>query len=337
MGLLSTSPASSFDNATVATGATSATSSNSVTLAFSPVGQKTVYSLKLNGSFDASFNIQYLTSAFYITPDGSVFNFYFTFLQPSKAFDLTTSVVRSDRLWEVLLAGDDRLTLGGLDDNVSLFAGDDYVDAGAGNDRITGGAGNDVLNGGAGIDTAVFSGNRANFSLAPSGGNYEVTDRSGNEGTDTLANVERLNFSDAKVAIDLTSGGNAAKTAQFLGLLGFSFLSQKDVVGTVLGVFDQTGISLSDAFNLVLNSGLVNELAGGASDTAFVKLIHRNLVGTEASDAVAASLATQLLKDSGGAYSRIDLLNLGAELDANLQHVGLVGTTGLLATGLEYF
>ena len=68
MAILSTSPAAAFDNVTLATGATSVTSSNAVTLALSPVGQKTTYNLKLNGSFDASFNIQYLTSAFYTTP-----------------------------------------------------------------------------------------------------------------------------------------------------------------------------------------------------------------------------------------------------------------------------
>ena len=213
---------------------------------------------------------------------------------------------------------------------------DNLLNGNEGNNRFTGAGGNDSIDGKAGIDTAVYAAARIGYLLSKTETGFTVAASTGNEGLDTLANVERLQFSDAKVAIDLTSGGNAAKTAQFLGLLGFSFLSQKDVVGTVLGVFDQTGINLSDAFALVLNTGLVNELAGDASDTAFVKLIHRNLVGTEASDAVAATLATELLKDSGGAYSRIDLLNVGAGLDANLQHVGLVGTTGLLATGLEY-
>ena len=204
------------------------------------------------------------------------------------------------------------------------------------NESFTGSTGNDTIDGAGGIDMVLYSGTSSGYSLTKTSSGCIVTDKAGVQGTDTLTNVERLKFSDAIVAIDLASGGNAANTAQFLGLLGFSFLSQKGVVGTVLGVFDETGINLSDAFDLVLNNGLVNELAGGASDTAFVKLIHRNLVGTEASDADAAILAAQLLKDSGGAYSRIDLLNLGAGLDANLQHVGLVGTTGLLATGLEY-
>ncbi len=235
-----------------------------------------------------------------------------------------------------VLRGDDRFLGSVKPDLVQGLDGDDvftgYSDYSRG----------DAFFGGNGIDVAVYQGPRDDYRIdasvefqdyrKPDGflihGVRIVDQLGGRDGTDYLHEVERLQFADTNLAFDLTSSGNAAKTAQFLGLLGYSFLSQKAVVGTVLGVFDQTGINLSEAFSLVLNNGLVNELAGGASDTAFVKLVHRNLLGTEASDAVAVTLATQLLKDSGGAFSRIDLLNLGAGLDENLQHVGLVGITG---------
>ena len=227
------------------------------------------------------------------------------------------------------------IAVGTVIENAIGGDGNDVLTGNASNNTLRGNRGNDAIDGGAGIDTAVFTGTRSGYTMTV-GSNTQVVSKSGFEGTDTLTSVERLQFSDTKVAIDLTPGGNAAKTAQFLGLLGFSFLSQKAVVGNVLGVFDQTGINLDAAFNLVLGNGLVNQLAGGASDAAFIKLIHRNLLGTEASDTSAASLATQLLKDSGGTYSRIDFLNLAAGVDANLQHVGLVGNSGLLATGLEF-
>ena len=213
--------------------------------------------------------------------------------------------------------------------------GNDALTGNAANNVFRGNRGNDTIDGGAGIDTAVFAGTRSGYTITV-GGSTQVVSKSGVEGTDTLTAVERLRFSDTSVAIDLAPSGNAAKTAQFLGLLGPAFLSQKAVVGTVLGIFDQTGIDLAAAFNLVLGNGLVSQLAGGASDVALIKLIHRNLVGSEATDAVAATLAGQLLKDSGGTYSRVDLLNLGAGVDANLQRVGLVGNSGLMATGLEY-
>ena len=213
--------------------------------------------------------------------------------------------------------------------------GNDVLTGNAVNNVFRGNRGNDTIDGGAGVDTAIFTGTRSGYTITV-GGSTQVVSKSGLEGTDTLTAVERLRFSDTSVAIDLVSGGNAAKTAQFLGLLGPAFLSQKAVVGTVLGVFDQTGIDLAAAFNLVLGNGLVNQLAGGTSDAAFMKLIYRNLIGSEATDAVAATLSSQFLKDSGGTYSRIEFLNLGAGVDANLQRVGLVGNSGLFATGLEY-
>ncbi len=324
MGILSTSPAAAFDNVTVATGAASATASNSVTLTFSPVGLKTVYSLKLNGSFDASFNIQNLTSAFYITPDGSVFNFSFPFLQPSTAFNLTASVVRSDRLWEVILSGDDVLTLGDLADNVNLFAGDDYVDAGAGNDLMTGGAGNDVLYGGAGIDTAVFSGNRANFSLAPSGGNYVVTDRSGVEGTDTLVSVERVRFADTNVAIDMS--GAAGTTAKTLGaVFGKAAVANKEYVGIGLNLLDG-GMSYLDLMQAAINA----KLGAGASNATVVNLLYTNVVGTPPP---AGDLAyfTGLLDSR--AYTQASLGVLAADTVLNAANVNLVG---LANSGLEY-
>ena len=68
-----------------------------------------------------------------------------------------------------------------------------YILGGAGADTLTGGAGNDTIDGGTGTDTAVFSGNRAAYTISVSGG---VTTVAGPDGTDTVSNVERLQFAD---------------------------------------------------------------------------------------------------------------------------------------------
>ncbi len=81
-------------------------------------------------------------------------------------------------------AGDDRLEGG---------SGADTLNGGADNDILIGGGGDDTINGGDGTDTAVFSGNRAAYSISVSGG---VTTVSGPDGVDTLTNVERLQFAD---------------------------------------------------------------------------------------------------------------------------------------------
>ncbi|KFG69950.1 NosD domain-containing protein [Microvirga sp. BSC39] len=69
-----------------------------------------------------------------------------------------------------------------------------------GNDTMRGGAGNDTLDGGAGNDTAVFSGNRVNYTIAGSLTNRTVAGTT--EGTDTLLNVEVLQFADGKLVGD---------------------------------------------------------------------------------------------------------------------------------------
>ena len=59
------------------------------------------------------------------------------------------------------------------------------------------------LDGGAGTDTAVFSGNRASYTISKASTGLTVTSTA--EGLDTLANVERLKFADTAIAFD-TSG-----------------------------------------------------------------------------------------------------------------------------------
>jgi Ca2+-binding RTX toxin-like protein len=87
----------------------------------------------------------------------------------------------------------------------NLMRGNDganHLSGMAGDDTLAGGSGNDILDGGSGIDTAMFSGNRASYTVTAVTGGYTVTDASitgANDGTDTLFNIERLAFADATV------------------------------------------------------------------------------------------------------------------------------------------
>ncbi|WIY70082.1 M10 family metallopeptidase C-terminal domain-containing protein [Aquidulcibacter paucihalophilus] len=91
------------------------------------------------------------------------------------------------------LRGNDVLDGGAGNDGLAGNEGDDWLRGGIGNDTLIGGAGNDTLDGGDGTDTAVYSGNRSAYTITVSGG---VTTVSGPEGTDSLTNVERLQFAD---------------------------------------------------------------------------------------------------------------------------------------------
>ncbi|MBM6582773.1 right-handed parallel beta-helix repeat-containing protein [Microvirga sp. BT689] len=69
-----------------------------------------------------------------------------------------------------------------------------------GDDVLSGGAGNDTLDGGVGKDTAQFSGNRANYTIAGPLANRTVA--GGAEGTDTLLNIDVLQFKDGMLIGD---------------------------------------------------------------------------------------------------------------------------------------
>jgi len=215
-------------------------------------------------------------------------------------------------------------------DNLIGTAGNDTINGLAGNDTITGGAGNDTLDGGAGIDTAVYSGSRANYTLTMTGSSYTVKDNVGTDGTDTLANVERLQFADGKLALDMGAAQSGGEVALLIGaVLGKAALSNKAVVGQLLAFFD-AGNTLHDAANVLVNTGTMTQLASGASTGAYVNLIYQAVVGQAATPDVTAQLSAYI---DGGGYTKADFLAVIAGLAINQTNVDLVG---LAQTGIAY-
>lgn len=83
------------------------------------------------------------------------------------------------------------------------MGGYDTLVGGIGNDTLVGGKGNDSIDGGAGLDTGLYASARSNYVIAKNASSFTVKDSSGVNGTDSMMNVERLNFSDASVALDV--------------------------------------------------------------------------------------------------------------------------------------
>src|SRR6185369_1621643 len=70
---------------------------------------------------------------------------------------------------------------------------------------LYGNSGNDTLDGGAGTDTVVYSGLASNYQLVHNAnGSWTITDlRTGSpDGTDTLTNIEQIQFSDTLVSLN---------------------------------------------------------------------------------------------------------------------------------------
>ena len=102
----------------------------------------------------------------------------------------------------------------------------------AGDDAIQGFGGNDRINGGDGADTAIFGGARAGYTISGS----TITDidlSNGNDGADTIDNVETLQFSDQTISTKFTlqllhfsdaeAGALAPSTAHLLAAMVDAF------------------------------------------------------------------------------------------------------------------
>ncbi|MCJ9694596.1 metal-binding protein [Rhizobium sp. PRIMUS64] len=157
--------------------------------------------------------------------------------------------------------GDDEFTGTNGNDIFDGSGGNDIINGNGGNDKLTGGAGNDAINGGAGIDTAIFSGNFANYSFALNNGDHILT--SAAEGTDTLTDVEFARFADGvydfateKFTLD---GSNSAPTNIQLSKTA---LSEDTPIWTTVGL-----LSAKDADGDALTYTLID----GANDHFRIK------------------------------------------------------------------
>jgi len=92
--------------------------------------------------------------------------------------------------------GADRLYGGQSDDVINGNEDNDYLYGQNGNDTLKGGEGNDWLEGGYGFDKAIFSGLFADYFISSSNVSVTVQDNVGSDGTNTLYDIEKIQFLD---------------------------------------------------------------------------------------------------------------------------------------------
>jgi hypothetical protein len=149
---------------------------------------------------------------------------------------------------------------------------------------LTGSAGGNVfelaggdqhVDGQGGLDTVVYNGLRAGFSVAREGDGFAVDDRAGANGHDTLVNVERIRFSDGAVALDL--GGSAGQAYR---LYQAAFDRTPDLPGLRYWIAQMDrGLSLNDAAAAFSASKEFVQMYGANStDAQFVDLLYQNVL-----------------------------------------------------------
>lgn len=183
-------------------------------------------------------------------------------------------------------------------------SGDDHLIGNAANNRLEGAAGNDRIEGGEGIDTAVYRQSR------------------GIDG-DVLTGIERLEFVDRSVALDLD--GNAGTVAKILGaVFGPAAVGNQAYAGIGLGLADG-GMGELQLMQLALDVA-----RPGAGPAAIVDLLYGNLFG-HAPAAAEAQPYVEMLQSGAATAASLGLMASGTSY--NLDNIGFAG---LVQSGLAY-
>lgn len=213
------------------------------------------------------------------------------------------------------------LSLDTVIENVVGTSQADFILGNAANNTFTGGGGNDTINGAAGIDTVVLSGPRSHYAITKIQYGIILEDTAGTDGKDTLLNVERLRFSDSKVALDLE--GHAGQAAKVIGaVFGKAALANTALVGAGLRLLDG-GMSYDELGSVALRE------TGTTVHSEIVTLLWVNLFAFTPTHEQIAPYVGYL--DNGVSVSA--LIMLAAENESNLANINFVGLT---QTGLQY-
>jgi hypothetical protein len=178
-----------------------------------------------------------------------------------------------------------------------------------------------------GIDTiSLGTSKQHEYTIAHAAdGAYHVDSVSGASGIlkATFYNVERLIFSDQKLALDLN--GNAGSVAKILGaVFGAAAVARPDFVGIGLSLLDSGQYDATSLMGFALDF----KLGKNANPQAVVDLLYLNVVGA-LPDAQTEKGFVDLLNSHNAAW----LGDMAANTELNKANIHL---TGLEQTGLAY-
>ena len=201
-----------------------------------------------------------------------------------------------------------------------------------GDDTLHGGAGDDTLDGGAGVDVATYSLGRAAYLVERQAeGAFRVTALQGDEGVDGLSGIERLQFADGRLALDLAASQPGGQAVLAMGVLLPAGLSNPALVGAVLSLAD-TGLDAAGICQWLDDQGILAALAGARRPADIAAMAARNVLRSEPAAEVVDLLASYMDGRVAG-YTPAQFLGIVAGLELNQMAVDLVG---LQATGVAF-
>lgn len=193
------------------------------------------------------------------------------------------------------------------------------------------------IDGGAGIDVVSYGGKRAEYKISFTGNSeVNVVSKGKNGDADTLVNIERLHFSDSKLAVDTAPTQSAGKAALLLGVVLPNRLaldaSKQQLMGSVIDLFDQ-GNSLQSLSGAILRLPIWEVLTSKARPssadiaTYIVNNVYAGLADQGTINGAVAAMAGENNASQGTFLASLVMS------EASQSHIGLVG---IQASGLVY-
>lgn len=181
--------------------------------------------------------------------------------------------------------------------------------SGSGGDLFFGREGRSIVDGGGGTDTYVFLGHRDDYVIS---GSYPSITISGAGAFDTLTSVERLNFSNGTLAIDID--GNAGQAYR---LYQSAFDRAPDVSGLKFWINkldNNNGLSwVADRF--IDSDEFTIRYGESASNADFVNSLYQNVLDRDGDE---GGIAFWNEKLDTGEFSRTDVLIRFSESEENI-------------------
>ena len=160
-----------------------------------------------------------------------------------------------------------------------------YIAGTSADDFLEGGPGNDTLDGRAGFDTALYSGNQSSYTLMLSPTSTKIEDRrTDGNGTDTLIDMEFLDFDTGTLNLDQfggTTGLSEGNFESFIELYIAYFNRAPDAVGlNFWGTAFANGTSLEEMATLFIDQPeTLAAFPPGTSNEEFAASVYDNVLG----------------------------------------------------------
>lgn len=143
----------------------------------------------------------------------------------------------------------------------------------AADDLIVSSLGNERIDGRAGIDTVVYRGALQDYLIDLNTGTVKDS-QTGRDGFDTLTNIERLQFTDTNIALDIAgTAGEAYRIYE----AAFNRAPDLSGLGYWINAMDN-GAALINVAGGFIGSDEFQSRYGNASDTDFIRLLYENVL-----------------------------------------------------------